>query len=738
MKSYFAHSRENRPIDEWQLLEDHLENVAELSGRFAGEFGSAGWGYLAGLWHDIGKYSPSFQSMIGSTSDNLDNHASKIGKVDHSTAGAIHAVRTLGSAGRILGYLIAGHHAGLPDWQSAESGMAALVQRLQKTSLLNEVEKAGAPPEILSGEMPVDRPRTGADPALWIRMLFSCLVDADFLDTERFYDQIKSQTRAGYPTIEELLPIFKEYMERKLSTLKLPKSSINRIRVDILNQCKKKAENDPGIFTLSVPTGGGKTLSSMAFALHHAMVHKNQRIIYVIPYTSIIEQTADQFREIFGESVVEHHSNVVEDNEKNEASRARLSCENWDAPIIVTTTVQFFESLFSCKTSRCRKLHNIVNSIVILDEVQLLPPEYLNPILFAIKELSKNYGVTFLLSTATQPAFSPQEGPDFSFPGIENTIEIIEAPDVLHRELKRVILEIPRDLNLPISWSDLTDELQQYPTFLCIVNRRDDCFYLHSLMSEGTFHLSGLMCGAHRSKVIEEIKNNLAAGIPTRVISTQVVEAGVDFDFPVVYRALAGLDSIAQAAGRCNREGELTAGKVVVFIPPSTFPVGYLRQAGEIGRRLLSEGSADHLAPERFYAFFKELYWIQGDNLDCHGILRLLAQDAELRFSFRSASREFKMIKDNQASVLVRYGKGEELIDSLYKIGPNRKLMRSLQRFVVNIPRYIIGKLLDSGSIEELNNCPGTYAQISHIFYHPVTGVQYDVNTPCNPESLIS
>ncbi|HDL64061.1 MAG TPA: CRISPR-associated helicase Cas3', partial [Proteobacteria bacterium] len=503
------------------------------------------------------------------------------------------------------------------------------------------------------------------------------------------------------------------------------------------NQCKMKAENDPGIFTLSVPTGGGKTLSSMAFALRHAMVHKKQRIIYVIPYTSIIEQTADQFREIFGDSVIEHHSNVVEDDEKNELSRVRLACENWDAPIIVTTTVQFFESLFSCKTSRCRKLHNIVNSVIILDEVQLLPSEYLNPILFAIKELNKNYGVTFLLSTATQPAFSPQEGPDFSFPGLSDTIEIIEAPDVLHRELKRVTIELPKDLNLSISWSDLADELQQYPTFLCIVNRRDDCFNLHAMMPEGTYHLSGLMCGAHRSKVIKEIRNNLIAGIPTRVISTQVVEAGVDFDFPVVYRALAGLDSIAQAAGRCNREGKLADGKVVVFIPPSTFPVGYLRQAGEIGRRLLSEDYIDHLAPERFYAFFKELYWIQGDNLDRHGILRLLAQDAELRFSFRFASRKFKIIKDTQVSVLVRYKKGSELIDLLYRIGPSRELMRKLQRYVVNIPLYLIGKLVDAGSIEELRNCPGTYVQISHIFYHPVTGVQYDVDAPCDPESLM-
>ncbi|MFH1038034.1 MAG: CRISPR-associated helicase Cas3' [PVC group bacterium] len=737
-KKYFAHSLDNRPESEWQPLEDHLLQVAELSGKFAGEFGCSGWGYLAGLWHDLGKYTVAFQKMINSSMGIAGEHSSNVGRVDHSTAGAIHVIETLGPAGRILAYLIAGHHAGLPDWQSDETGNAALTRRLENEELLNDVKKSAPPLNILSGEMPVDRPRPGADPALWIRMLFSCLVDADFIDTERFYNLQKSQKRGGYPLIEELIPIFEQYMGNKLSALKNPYGSINRIRLDILNQCKKKVDNDPGIFTLSVPTGGGKTLSSMAFALSHATIHKKRRIIYVIPYTSIIEQIADQFREIFGGSVIEHHSNIVEDNEKNETSQTRLACENWDAPIIVTTTVQFFESLFSCKTSRCRKLHNIVNSIVILDEVQLLPPEYLNPILFVIKKLNEDYGATFLLSTATQPAFSPQKGPDFSFPGLPDTIEIIENPDALHRKLKRISLEVPGDLNVPTSWSDLAGELQQYPTLLCIVNRRDDCFNLHSLMPEGTFHLSGLMCGAHRSKVIEEIRDKLTAGIPTKVISTQIVEAGVDFDFPVVYRALAGLDSIAQAAGRCNREDELIAGKVVVFVPPSTFPVGYLRQAGELGRRLLSEDSTDHLAPERFYAFFKELYWLQGDNLDRHNILRLLASDAELRFSFRSASREFKIIKDAQVPVLVRYGKGADLIDLLYKIGPNRELMRSLQRFVVNIPRYAMSNLVDSGSIEELKNCPGTYAQISPILYHPVTGVQYDVTAPCNPELLIT
>lgn len=739
VRKYFAHSLENQPESKWQLLEDHLRNVAELSGKFAKEFGSGEWGYLAGLWHDLGKYSASFQKLIRRTSEEEAQPTTRGGKVDHSTAGAIHAEKTLGLTGRILAYLIAGHHAGLPDWQSTGAGMAALAHRVSKTDLCEEAKKAKPPPDIIAASMPSDRPRSGTDPSLWIRMLFSCLVDADFLDTERFYEHKKSKKRKGYPDLTGLLPVFTAYMEKKLHDLKNPNSPVNRIRAEVFRQCTEKASSTSGIFTLSVPTGGGKTLSSMAFALHHAKAHKKQRIIYVIPYTSIIEQTADQFREIFGEMVVEHHSNVVEENEENEVSRARLACENWDAPVIVTTTVQFFESIFSCRTSRCRKLHNIANSIVILDEAQLLPPEYLNPILSGIKELQKNYDVAFILSTATQPAFSPQRGPDFTFEGLPVTVEIIDDPNTLHENLKRISLEVPADLNMPCSWHSLAKELQKHSTVLCIVNRRDDCLNLHAQMPEGTFHLSGLMCGAHRSKVIEEIRKNLAESIPTRVISTQVVEAGVDIDFPVVYRALAGLDSVAQAAGRCNREGELEKGEVFLFVPPSAFPLGYLRQAGELGRRLLSDSSADPLSPERFFSFFKELFWLQGENLDRYGILKDLAPDAQFRFSFRTASNKFKMIDDSkQSQVLVRYEKGTELIDLLYKIGPNRHLMRKLQRFVVNIPRYLIDKLADSGDIQEVENCPGTYAQLSDVFYHPITGVRYDTNVPYDPEPLVA
>jgi CRISPR-associated endonuclease/helicase Cas3 len=474
----------------------------------------------------------------------------------------------------------------------------------------------------------------------------------------------------------------------------------------------------------------------MAFALHHAAKHGKRRIIYVIPYTSIIEQTADQFRQVFNDAVVEHHSNVDVSDEEKETSKSRLACENWDAPVIVTTSVQFFESLFANRSSRCRKLHNIANSVVVLDEVQLLPPEYLNPILHTIKELHQNYGVTFLLSTATQPAFSPHKTVDYRFEGLPDTVEIMENPLLLHKTFKRVEVHTPDDLMTSRTWEDLASELSQHPSVLCIVNRRDDCRTLYKLMPERTFHLSALMCGAHRSEVIFRIKQSLKNEHPTRVISTQLVEAGVDLDFPVVYRAIAGLDSIAQAAGRCNREGLLEKGRVVVFIPPSKFPLGYLKQAGEIGRQLLAERRTDHLAPERFELFFKKLFWLQGNNLDKHEILKDIAPDRELRLSFFSAAQKFKLIDDKQyAPVIVRYEEGENLIGMLKKTCPERWLMRKLQRYVVNLPRYVHAKLCNEGAIAEVH--PGIFVQEGGAMYHPNLGFCPDKSLIYEPDELM-
>lgn len=732
---YFAHTVEGKSTDDWQPLEDHLKGTAKLTKTFASDFGAAEWGYLVGLWHDLGKYSQAFQSMIR-IATGIDAATTNFTlKVNHSTAGAQWAIDKFDKAGRIFSYLIAGHHAGLPDWLPDETGNAALSARLKEISLLEEARKAKIPLKILERDFPKDRPPKGADPAMWIRMLFSCLVDADFLDTESFMDKETFLRRGNYPPIAGLLESFTRFMDERYPA-KPDDTPVNRIRAGVLKRCIQKAVDAPGAFTLSVPTGGGKTLSSMAFALHHASHHQKRRIIYVIPYISIIEQTADQFQKIFGDAVIEHHANLDPAEENEEYSKRRLACENWDAPIIVTTAVQFFESLFASRTSRCRKLHNIVNSVVVLDEAQLLPPEFLNPILRALDELRKNYGVSLLLSTATQPALSPQKSPSFTFEGLSDTREIIENPEALNKHLKRVNVAILKSLDVPMDWDELCNELVAHSSVLCVVNRRDDCRKLWRLMPEGTFHLSALMCGAHRSGVIAAIKQNLKDGVPTRVISTQLVEAGVDLDFPVVYRALCGLDSVAQAAGRCNREGLLKQGHVFLFRPPTEPPVGYLRQAAGIGKRLLQKERDELIAPQSFTEFFQELYWLQGDNLDRHAILKDLAPDGEFRFSFRTAARKFKIIDDSrQASVIVAYGAGADLISELERREPDRCLMRRLQRYIVNLPRYLHDKLISEGSIRLIHD--GIYIQGHSAMYDEQIGFCPDRSAVYQPDDLI-
>lgn len=723
---YLAHIRQ-LPNGQWieHFLDEHLLSVAELAAEFASVFDSQDWAHLSGLWHDLGKYSDEFQHYI----KNVTGYAAEAhiegpaGRVDHSTAGAIHAIRQFGKIGRIPAYLIAGHHAGLPDWSASEIGGKALSARLspEQDYLLDRISPQIIPADILNQPQPSTRPKGGTEGLhLWLRMLFSCLTDADFLDTEAFMDGRKTATRAGYPDLLELLSAFNNYMAGKART----DTPVNIIRSSILNQCREKAHMAPGIFSLSVPTGGGKTLSGTAFALEHAIKHQKRRIIYVIPYTSIIEQTAAIFRSIFGDNIVEHHANLDPDQED---SRSRLATENWDAPIIVTTSVQFFESLFAARTSRCRKLHNIVNSVVVLDEVQLLPPEFLQPITDVMNLLVAHYGVTFLLSTATQPALSSfHTFGALLFRGLDNVHEIVDNPDALYQKLKRVEIEIPEDLTTPGDWQTIADALKKYSTVLCIVNRRDDARELYRLMPKDTVHLSALMCGEHRSRVIADIKARLERNEPVRVISTQLVEAGVDFDFPVVYRALAGLDSIAQAAGRCNREGRQSdLGKVVVFIPPKPAPPGLLRQAAQISISLLSGKDKDVLGRELARQFFEHLY-ARAPTLDKHGIHALLTQDAgEGAIQFRTAAVRFRLIDDSAyQTILVCYSGNETLLGQLKKEGPQRWLMRKLQRYAVNLPQHIFRQLEAKNDVFQI--WPGIYAQRSTTLYDDTLGVIMD------------
>lgn len=722
----------------WRAPHDlvkHLVGVGSLAGEFAERFG-ADWAFLAGRWHDLGKFRPRFQRYIRLASGfEADAHIKgEAGKAPHSTAGALLAIERFGPAGRVLAYLIAGHHAGLADW------FGGLRERLDKPESRAELaESLAEHPSDDILDTGVFKAELRGIPggkdgfALWVRMLFSALVDADFLDTERYMDPGKFASRNTWPTLHDLAPRFDAHMARLAADA--DGTPVNAIRAKVLQQCRDAAKLEPGLFSLTVPTGGGKTLSSMAFALEHAHLHGKRRVIHVIPYTSIIEQTADVFRSIFGDAVIEHHSNA-ESSPDDETAASRLACENWDAPIVVTTNVQFFESLFAARTSRCRKLHNIVDAVVVLDEAQLLPPEFLQPILDVLNLLTQHYGVSVVLSTATQPALASREYFDArqNRRGLDNVREIIANPDGLYAALERVAVQLPADWQQTTDWPQLAEMLIAHDSVLAIVNTRKDARALWEAMPKGTLHLSALMCGAHRSQVIAEIKARLKAGTPTRVVSTQLVEAGVDVDFPVVYRALAGLDSMAQAAGRCNREGRLDGkGKVVVFVPPKPAPPGLLRQGENASRDVLHDASETPFTRANFAAYFERLYF--GCQLDKADICNLLAVDGgELAVSFRSAAEKFRLIDDEDSlPIVVRYygqeGQNRDidgLLGKLKQEGPQRWLMRKLQRYTVNLHKNQALALLARGDIEGI--LPGLYAQTNGWLYDPETGL--------NPEPI--
>lgn len=658
--------------------------------------------------------------------------------MDHSTAGAVHAVDELGDgAGRLLAYLIAGHHAGLPDWNGDNSSLFQRLEDARQKGFLKEALDQQPPEAILRGQRPDSRPKGDvAHLHLWLRMLFSSLVDADFLDTENYMNSDKANTRAAYPNIDSLLARFTSHMERLAADAE--PTVVNRIRADVLCQCIERAseERGNGLYSLTVPTGGGKTLSSLAFALHHAAQHGKRRVIYAIPYLSIIEQTADVFRGIFGEDVVEHHSNLDPDKE---SARSRLASENWDAPLIVTTNVQLFESLFAARTSRCRKLHNLVDSVVILDEAQLLPPEFLEPCLATIRALSKHYGVTFVLCTATQPAFHPREINGQPFAGLPDVRELmrggshVQDPNDLYQGLDRVKVHWP-DTSVTTSWDELAERVTRHDQALAIVNRKIHARELAKRLPHALY-LSTDLCGAHRAERIEEIRIRLEANreraksglpiCPLQVVSTQLIEAGVDVDFPVVFRALAGLDSIAQAAGRCNREGRLMhgeeeiKGEIHIFTPPEPAPSGLLLKGEQATRALLALDPDPTLAPNLFERYFR-LWFAAINSMDKEGIVGLLTSGNGLEISFRTAAEKFKLIPDDGAPVIVRWGEAEKWLTKLKADKPDRWIMRKLQRYSVNVRKDCLARLIDRHDVEEV--LPGFYAQSNDLLYDETFG----------------
>lgn len=746
-------------------LAEHLAGVATKAERFAQGFGPQ-WAHLAGLWHDLGKYRVGFQTYIRVDTDaHIEGKLPATSDKTHSAAGALHALKTFearfgpqgAKSARVLAYVIAGHHAGLADW------IAGLDDRLLGTRAPDserEYEQASfqcerANPGILALPAGFDlRQALEAIPgarngnplacALWIRMLFSTLVDADFLDTEAFMDAGKGQARDGFAHLSHYAHQLDVHLDAKAAGVAASgrvRDPVMRARADVLRLCREKASLPPGVFSLAVPTGGGKTLSSLAFALRHAVAHGQQRVIYAIPYTSIIEQTADVFAQIFGpDAVVEHHSQADSDA-GTETARSRLACENWDAPLVVTTNVQLFESLFAARTSRCRKLHNIAGSVIVLDEAQLLPPEFLQPILDALSLLVGHYGVTVLLCTATQPVLTDVKrfDPRRSLRGLPPPVPLIDDEPALYEALERVRFEWPADLQQPLPMSDLIARLASHDSVLTIVNTRNDAAEIVAALDAATgdtaLHLSAAMCGQHRADVIREIRERLDArragtdGRPLRVVSTQLVEAGVDIDFPVVYRALAGLDSLAQAAGRCNREGLLAGpGRVVVFVRDVPVTLHGLRVGAQATRSVLAAGRPYSLAPDLFERYFS-LYYDGFKSRDQRGIVDHLRNNSDLSFDFRTAAAKFRLVDDeDQASVIVPFesqARGARpvrpLIERLRRGDGDRWLLRALQRYTVTVRRRQVEVWQQRGDVLEVQ--PGLFVLIDELRYDARRGL---------------
>ncbi len=696
---YYGHTKENlrtkeiQPKEHWQPLKEHLDEVARLAEKRAAKFNAGKLGRIIGLTHDIGKYSKDFQRRLEGNKT----------KVDHATAGAQEIFRKWQSPiGKALAFTVAGHHGGLPDGN--RGNIKNLPGRLEKKDIpdYQAFTKEINIPDLCQDDLSniphaKDIAMSAFSFSFCIRMLYSCLVDADYLDTERFMNAEKYMARPGTISMKT---IFKR-LEKKLEVLaekNLQNTSlINTARQSILERCLQIADSKPNLFTLTVPTGGGKTYSSMAFALKHAVTHNKERIIYVIPYTSIIEQNAQVFREALEENdnvVLEHHSNFeypegsFDDWDKHEKAH-RLAAENWDMPVVVTTAVQFFESLYANKGSRCRKLHNMANSVIILDEAQMMPLEYMKPCLWALAELVLNYGATVVLCTATQPAIKEL------IPGNLKPVEIMEDPNELQKTFKRVTVHYRGKL----TDKEVVSGMMESSQVLTIVNTRRHARILFDLLleqtTEGVYHLSARMCPAHRKKILAEIKTALLEGKPCRVVSTQLIEAGVDVDFPAVYRSAAGIDSIAQAAGRCNREGRRKDGFVIVFEPEAhgmptrgrfELVAGLMRSTA----RRVSQFENDLMSLSAIEDYFKQLLSVESDKLDAHKILSLIkGGEEELSFPFVEIAGKFQLIDSTTVSVVVPWD--DHVLDVMKEIEHHpfpASRMRSLQPYIVQVYQY--------------------------------------------------
>ena len=700
---YYAHSAPDLPETAWQGLKDHLDGVAGIAEGFGVPLNIAAAARAAGLLHDLGKYAPAFQARLhGDTT-----------AVDHSTAGAAEIIRLTSGfdslIGQLIAFAIAGHHSGLPDRIGESGTLNARLARFD-ASALDPIWRREMAPQV-RGLMPEGfaepRSRSEEDLAFRLsvlgRMIFSCLVDADRRDTEAFDDSVTgAKADRTWPFLSDILPAlqarFDEYMEN------MPKShgAVNQMRGEILAHVRARAGDGRGFFTLTVPTGGGKTLASLGFALDHARQHGHSRIITAIPFTSIIDQTATIFKQVLGEdNVLEHHCAIDDERYVNRdwRDKLKLAMEDWAAPFVVTTNVQLFESLFASRGSRCRKLHNVANSVIILDEAQTIPRALLAPCIQMLAELVRFYGCTIVLCTATQPALDER---NFAKPSLIALPlagrELAPDPVRLARELKRVTLRFAGAM----ANADLVAALTGEPQGLVIVNSRRHAFELYADMKAaglaGLVHLTTRQHATDRRDILADVRRRLNDDAPCRVIATSLIEAGVDIDFPRVWRAEAGLDQIAQAAGRCNREGRRDPAQSLVTIfkaldyPP---PHEIASLIGDMAR--MAAKHEDLLSPAAMADYFGEIYWRLGEGLDGKDILgKFRLSGLVTDFAYRTAGEAFRMIESGMAPVIIPPdGDFENLVRKLSVAEiPSGKLARELQSYIVQVPPKARQKLI--------------------------------------------
>ncbi|MFM9973785.1 MAG: CRISPR-associated helicase Cas3' [Beijerinckiaceae bacterium] len=721
----FAHSPQGSQT-EWETLFDHSNGVAGTSAANAAKFGAAEYGRAVGWLHDFGKVDPAFQARLKGSK----------APFDHAGPGAAWVMKYCGRLGHLIAPVIAGHHTGLMDavFNAAEDQInTTLERRLEglpdrlaqqtiaalKDGLILPAKLPPPPVSLRPAAGDAAKTFTAFSCAFFTRMLFSALVDADFIETETFY----GERDRGFNDVS--LASLKQRLDAHLAAkgakaAKEHPGPVNQARAGILAASRARAQDPQGIFTMTVPTGGGKTLASLTFAIDHAVQHKLDRVIVVIPFTAVAEQTAQVFREAFGdlgEAVLEHHG-AFDDTKLRQGAGApssldklRLSQENWDAPVVVTTAVQFFESLFHHKTSRCRKLHNIARSVVILDEVQTLPLPVLRPAVLALDELARNYRASLVLTTATQPALVETDDPENSFQhGLRVAPDLMPDLPGLFQILKRVEI----DFAGTILDAELAARMLATSQALAIVNTRKHARVLFDLIRDepGARHLSTMMCAVHRAAVLEGIRADLKEGRPTRVVSTSLIEAGVDVDFPLVFRAQAGLDQIAQAAGRCNREGRraANASRVIVFETEDGGKHAEMNQRWAATQAVMRAIESVKLTgglldPPAIKAYFREIYWLKGEEkLDEYGILKALRAGAvPLRLPLETISRNFQMIDDHSVPVIIpRDAKAEKAINKLRFAEKVGGIARDLQRYIVNVPLRDRAKLVRREAAEVL------------------------------------